>query len=54
MYLCSNKAEYLNGRYFSVNWDVDDAEMKKADILKRDLLKFTLAGEFGAENFVKN
>lgn len=53
VYLCTERAAYLNGREFNVNWDVDEAEAKKEQILERDLLKFKLAGEFGAKYFEK-
>lgn len=47
LYLCSERAEYLNGRYFDSNWDIDEAEARREEIVARDLLKLTLRGEFG-------
>jgi hypothetical protein len=37
----------LNGRYFDSNWDIDEAEARREEIVARDLLKLTLRGEFG-------
>ncbi len=52
MYLASPEAQFLSGRYMSANWDVDELEARKDDIIKRDLLKMDLKGEFGSDLFV--
>ncbi|VDC05478.1 unnamed protein product [Peniophora sp. CBMAI 1063] len=39
LYLCTGKANYLNGRYVSVNWDLGQVEAEwKEKILEKDLL----------------
>ena len=39
LYLCTGKADWLNGRYVSVNWDLGQVETEwKEKILEKDLL----------------
>ncbi|VDC05479.1 unnamed protein product [Peniophora sp. CBMAI 1063] len=39
LYLCTGKADWLNGRYVSVNWDLGQVEAEwKEKILEKDLL----------------
>ena len=39
LYLCTGKADWLNGRYVSVNWDLGQVEREWKDkILDKDLL----------------
>lgn len=47
VYLASPQAHFLNGRYMSANWDVDELEAQQDEILRKDLLKMDLKGEFG-------
>lgn len=51
VYLATERANFLNGRYMSANWDVTEVEAKKGDIIARDLLKFSLRGEIGRNYF---
>jgi hypothetical protein len=51
VYLCTPRAEYLNGRYMAASWDIDELEAKKDEILEGDLLKFTLRGKIGPQYF---
>ncbi|KAF2688367.1 NAD(P)-binding protein [Lentithecium fluviatile CBS 122367] len=39
VWLLSEKKKWLSGRYLSANWDVDELEGKKEDIVKGDKLK---------------
>ncbi|KAF2815864.1 NAD(P)-binding protein [Mytilinidion resinicola] len=48
VYLASPHAQFLSGRYMSANWDVDDLEAKKDEIIEKNLLKMDLKGEFGS------
>ena len=48
VYLASPQARFLSGRYVSANWDVDELEARKDEIVKKDLLKMDLKGEFGS------
>lgn len=43
VWLAKERREWLCGRYVSVNWDVDELEDKKDDIVKGDLLKVRMA-----------
>ena len=52
VYLASPQAEYLSGRYMSSNWDVDNLETRKDEIIEKNLLKIDLKGEFGRELFI--
>lgn len=39
LYLCSGKADWLNGRFVNANWDLGQVEKEwKENILKKDLL----------------
>jgi len=44
VWLCKEQGGrgWLSGRYVSVNWDVEELEEKKEEILERDLLKFRM------------
>jgi len=39
VYLASERSDYLRGRYISANWDMQELESRKEEILGRDLLK---------------
>jgi NAD(P)-dependent dehydrogenase (short-subunit alcohol dehydrogenase family) len=39
LWLVKKRPEWLSGRYLSSDWDVEELEAKKEDILGRDLLK---------------
>jgi NAD(P)-dependent dehydrogenase (short-subunit alcohol dehydrogenase family) len=47
VWLCQEKAKFLSGRFIAANWDVEDLLSRKEEIVKDDLLKLTLKGEFG-------
>ncbi len=38
----SPEADFLAGRFAWANWDLDELKAKKKEILKKDLLKYTL------------
>jgi NAD(P)-dependent dehydrogenase (short-subunit alcohol dehydrogenase family) len=42
VWLCKERRDWLNGRYVSANWDMEELEAKKEDIAARDVLKFRL------------
>lgn len=46
VYVCSERAAYLDGRYASCNWDVLELEAKKDEIISKDLLKERLTGVY--------
>ncbi|KAI4700382.1 hypothetical protein J4E89_011024 [Alternaria sp. Ai002NY15] len=47
IWLCQEKAKFLSGRFIAANWDVEDLLSRKEEIVKDDLLKLTLKGDFG-------
>lgn len=51
VYLTTPEAKFLNGRYISANWSVDELEKKKDEIVEKDLLRLRLQGEFGSHLF---
>lgn len=42
VWLSKEKREWLSGRFVSCNWDVDELEEKKGEIVKGDLLKYRM------------
>jgi hypothetical protein len=42
LWASSPEAGVFKGRYVRVNWDVDELKAKKDEILKKDLLQYTL------------
>jgi NAD(P)-dependent dehydrogenase (short-subunit alcohol dehydrogenase family) len=40
LWLGKERREWLAGRYFSCNWDVEEFEKRKDEIVSKDLLKF--------------
>ena len=46
--MTTERAEYLNGRYASVNWDIKELEARKDEIVSTGLLKEGLKGVFSA------
>ena len=46
VYLATERAKYLNGKYASVNWDVEELEARKEDIISKGLFTEGLKGVF--------
>lgn len=42
VWLTKQKREYLSGRYVSVNWDVEELETRKDEIVQGDKLRFRM------------
>jgi hypothetical protein len=42
VWLTKGSRTWLNGRYVSVTWDVDELEAKKEEIMEADNLKFRM------------
>ncbi|CAN8096782.1 unnamed protein product [Discula destructiva] len=51
VWLSTEKAKFMNGRYMNVNWNVDDLYDRREAILQGKLLQIDLQGTFGAEQF---
>ena len=42
VWLCRERRDWLAGRFASVNWDMEELEQKKQEIVERNLFKFRL------------
>lgn len=47
VWLLSDKAKFLNGRYVHANWDVEELMQREKEIVDKDLLRVKLSGDFG-------
>ncbi|KPI38317.1 putative oxido [Cyphellophora attinorum] len=45
VYCATPQANYLNGRYLDVRWDLEELEKQKEKIVKDDLLKMVVLGD---------
>lgn len=48
VYLTTERAKYLDGRYASVNWDMEELEARSEDIISKGLLTEELKGVFSS------
>lgn len=48
VYLTTERAEYLNGRFVTVNWDIEELEARKDEIVLNGLMREGLKGVFSA------
>jgi NAD(P)-dependent dehydrogenase (short-subunit alcohol dehydrogenase family) len=51
VWLATDAASFMNGRFVNSNWSVDDLVERKAEIEGSDVLKMNLQGKFGPEQF---
>ncbi|KAF4783222.1 hypothetical protein HER10_EVM0007538 [Colletotrichum scovillei] len=51
VWLCSEKAQFMNGRFVATNWDVEELVERKGEIEEKRLLQVDLNGQFGAQQF---
>ncbi|KAK0122129.1 hypothetical protein ONS95_010389 [Cadophora gregata] len=51
VWLSTEKAEFLNGKYVEANWSVDDLVSRKEEIVTQGKLSIKLGGDFGHEQF---
>ncbi|KZF20165.1 NAD(P)-binding protein [Xylona heveae TC161] len=51
VWLATEQAKFLSGRYISANWDVEDLVARKDEIQSQNLLTAGLFGKFGKEQF---
>ncbi|KAK9429600.1 hypothetical protein V1505DRAFT_373538 [Lipomyces doorenjongii] len=47
VWLSTDAASFMDGRYMTTNWSVDELMTKKEEIVSKDLLKIKLSGDFG-------
>lgn len=53
VWLSTEKAAFLSGKYIESNWSVDDLVTRKEEIVSQGKLKIDLIGELGQEQFRK-
>lgn len=51
VWLATEKAKFMNGRYMGANWSVDDLMNREKEIVEGGLLLEELKGNFGKEQF---
>jgi hypothetical protein len=51
VWLATEKAAFLNGKYIESNWSVDDLMARKGEIVSEGKLSIVLKGEFGQRQF---
>ena len=51
VWLSTDKASFLAGKYVSANWSVDELLESKNEIITEGKLSIQLAGQFGQEQF---
>ena len=51
VWLSTEKAAFLNGKYVESNWSVEDLAARKEEIVSEGKLSLVLKGEFGKEQF---
>lgn len=49
MWLSTDQALFLNGRFVSANWPIDELMEWKGEILKSGDLKMVVQGKFGID-----
>ena len=52
VWLSTDEARFLSGRYVTTNWDVSELLRRKEEIVSQDLLKVRLGGEFRTAELV--
>jgi len=51
VWLTTNDAKFLSGRYFNVTWDVNELVARKDEVVKKNELVFSFVGPLGKERF---
>lgn len=51
VWLTTEKAAFLTGKYVSANWSVEELVERKEEILSGGLLSLALVGKFGQDQF---
>ena len=47
----SPRADFLRGRYTTANWDVDELEVHKKEIIESDKLRVNLIASYGPQGY---
>ncbi|KAJ5651864.1 hypothetical protein N7507_009290 [Penicillium longicatenatum] len=53
VWLSSGDKSFLSGRYVSSNWDVEEIELRKGEIVEEDQLKFKIKANYAANATVE-
>ena len=53
LWLCTEEARWLNGKYFNATWDVEEisTEEKRKQVLEKQELALKFGGDFGVQHF---
>jgi hypothetical protein len=51
VWLATDKARFLSGRFISANWSVDDLMARKDELIAGNDLKIVYQGKFGLDQF---
>ena len=51
VWLATEKARFLGGKFVNVNWDVEELVERKEQIVNGEDLKITMGGRFGKDQF---
>jgi NAD(P)-dependent dehydrogenase (short-subunit alcohol dehydrogenase family) len=51
VWLTTEEAKFLNGRYVSANWDVDELVARREEIVNGGKLLIDIVGDIGADQF---
>lgn len=51
VWLSTDKASFLNGKYIESNWSVNELVERKEEIVQQGKLSVGLVGEFGSNQF---
>lgn len=51
VWLTTNDAKFLSGRFFNVTWDVNELVARKDEVVKKNELVFSFVGSLGKEQF---
>jgi hypothetical protein len=53
VWLSTPAARFLNGRYTTTNWDVEELVKRREKVVQKNLLKVKLAGNFAKVEYVE-
>jgi hypothetical protein len=53
VWLSTPAARFLNSRYITTNWDVEELVKRQEEVVQKALLKVKLAGDFAKAGYVE-
>jgi hypothetical protein len=51
LYLASPRADFLRGRYITANWDIDELEAHKNEIIEKNMLRVNIFTGYGPAGY---